>query len=646
MAMTEPDSQLSFSIIEPKMTVQSMRDSGYKSTTHALAELIDNSIEGGATAIEIFGVSRRDDRTGRFTLKELGVLDNGEGMDDLTLRGSLRYGHGTRRTRQGIGRFGFGLPNSSMSQARRVDVWSWQSGATNALHTWLSIDDVESGTKEIPVPKWQSIPSVYHEASRSGFSDSGTLVVWSDLDRVEWKQASTTFRHTETLLGRIYRRFLAKPSDRLHSEDPRDSEIGLRRTITCIPVRDDNGSAGIQKDDIVEIRPNDPLYLMTRTSCPEQFGVGPMFTELTGSPFLVPVLYKGQQYEVRVRASYARAHVRDSLDRDAAWPEEWRGKDAGHAPWGKHADQNMGISLMRAHREIQLDDSWVSGDDPRERWWTVEVDFPTEIDEVFGVTNNKQGTVTFQRLARYDWKREALPDEESPGDVRRRMEEDGDHRFYLLDLRKQIGNAIKMMRPRIRLAKQPRHSRHILDEDQKADAKATNAIKRRIEEGYEGESDRAGETGTEEEHKEIQVESLTDRHHLDHKDALQKIDETIQTRSRVRWIQSAQSSAAFFDIESLPNVIQVALNTNHPVHSHLYDIMHPDVDELTEDEVRERLARSAAAFRILIYSWARYEEEQTERARRQVRDARVEWGKYAEEFFDEEDDSIPPTDLV
>ena len=31
---------------------------------------------------------------------------------------------------------------------------------------------------------------------------------------------------------------------------------------------------------------------------------------------------------------------------------------------------------------------------------------------------------------------------------------------------------------------------------------------------------------------------------------------------------------------------------------------------------------------------------------RQVRDARVEWGKYAEEFFDEEDDSIPPTDLV
>ena len=81
MAVNEPEVQPSFSIVDPRMTVEAMRDSGYKSTTHALAELIDNAIESGATAIEIFGVSRRDDSTGRFTLKELAVLDNGEGMD-------------------------------------------------------------------------------------------------------------------------------------------------------------------------------------------------------------------------------------------------------------------------------------------------------------------------------------------------------------------------------------------------------------------------------------------------------------------------------------------------------------------------------------------------------------------------------------
>ena len=644
--MSTPEAQPSFSIIEPAMTVRAMRDSGYKSTTHALAELIDNSIESGATAIEVFGVSRQDARTGRYTLKELAVLDNGEGMDGDTLRGSLRYGHGTRRGRRGIGRFGLGLPNSSMSQARRVDVWSWKSGVTNALRTRLSLDEVESGAREIPKPKRQPIPSIYCEASRNPSGDCGTLVVWSELDRVEWKQASTTFKHTELLIGRIYRRFLAKQSERLHPDDPRGTEVGALRTITLIPIREDGEVIEVQEDGIVEVRPNDPLYLMTGTSCPESFGPGPMFTELEGSPFPVPVRYRGGEYEVLVRASYARAHVRDSSASDADWPEKWKGSDAGHAPWGKHADQNMGVSLVRAHREIQLDDSWVSGDDPRERWWTVEIDFPTALDEVFGVTNNKQGTMTFQRLARYDWRRESLPDEESSGDVRRRMEEEGDHRIHLLDLREQIRRAIELMRPRVRQARQPRGQRHVLDEDQKADAKATAAIKRRMLDGHEGESDKAGESGSEEEHQEAQIESLTRKHHFDRTNALRRIDETIRAGNRVRWIQSAQSSPAFFDVEPLPNVVQVALNTDHPVHSHLYDIMHPDVEDMPLEEVRERLARAAAAFRILIYSWARYEEEQVAKPRRQVQWARLEWGKYAAEFFDEDDGSVPPTDLV
>ena len=644
--MKTSESQLSFTIIDSKMTVRAMRDSGYKSTTHALAEIIDNAIESHATAVEVLGVSRRNDRTGRYTLEELAVLDNGEGMDRNTLRGSLRYGHGTRRERRGIGRFGLGLPNSSMSQARRVDVWSWQSGATNALHTYLFLDEVEGGRSEIPEPELQAIPRIYREASRTPFRDSGTLVVWSSLDRVEWKQASTTFKHTESLIGRIHRRFLGKQSERLHADDPRESEIGSPRSITLIPLRETRDGIEVQEDEIVRVRPNDPLYLMTGTSCPESFGPGPMFTELEGSPFLVPVKYDGRDYQVRVRASYARPHVRNSSAAEADWPEEWVGRDAGHAPWGKHADQNMGVSLVRAHREIQLDDAWVSGDDPRERWWAVEVDFPTQLDEVLGVTNNKQGTMTFQRLARYDWRRESLPGEESSGDVRRRMEEDGDPRCYLLDLRKQITNAVKVLRQRSRQAKQLRSPRHILDEDQKADAKATAAIKRRMQEGHEGESDKAGESGSEKEHRESQIESLTRKHHMDPTDALQRIDETIQAGSRVRWIQSAQSSPAFFDVEPLPNVLQVALNTDHPVHSDLYDIMHPDVEDMTEDEVRERLARAAAAFRILMYSWARYEDEQTDKLRRQVRNARVEWGKYAEEFFDEDDDSVPPTDLV
>ena len=643
--MTNQQQELNFSIIDTQMTVNSMRDSGYKSTTHALAELIDNSIESGATMIEIFGVSRRDIRTQRFTLKELAVLDNGEGMDRTTLRGSLRYGHGTRRNRRGIGRFGLGLPNSSMSQARRVDVWSWRSGATNALHTRLAIDDVKAGASEIPEPTLETIPLPYRAASRNGFDDSGTLVVWSDLDRVEWKQASTTFRHIETFLGRVYRRYLAKITERLHANDARGDQLGKQRSITCIPVRDIDGRIDVREEDIVDVRPNDPLYLMTGTSCPEYFGVGPMFKELEGSPFCVPVIYKGTEYGVNVRASYAKSHVRDSSDVDAKWPKMYSGWESGSTPWGKHANANSGVSMMRAHREIQLDESWIDRADPRERWWTIEIDFPTALDEVFGVTNNKQGAVNLQRLAGYDdWKRYALPDETSVGDVRRRLRADGDPLAYLFDLNKQIMNAIKLMRPRVREARKRRSTRHAEDKDKKADAKVTAAIKRRIVADHRGVSDRAGEVGSEEEHKKVHVDSLVRRYHFDPRVALQRILETSSAGSRVRLIRAPLNIPAFFEVEPLPNVIQVVLNQNHPVHQHLYEMMHGEFDDLDEDGLRTRLANAAAAFHVLIYAWARYEEEQNSRDRRAVRDARLEWGKYAEDFFDEDDDSTESAD--
>ena len=641
--------ELDFSIIDATMTVQAMRDSGYKSTTHALAELIDNSIESEADTIEIFGLSRFDTCTNRKALQELAVLDNGRGMGANALRSALRYGHGTRRERRGIGRFGIGLPNSSMSQARRLDVWSWQSGPTNAFHTYLHLDKVENGATEIPEPSRSPIPDRFLQSSRVLLGDSGTLVLWRDLDRVEWSRASTTFKHTENLLGRIYRRFLARESERLHPQDARGDEIGLRRSITLIPINDNDGDIEIRSDDIVEVRPNDPLYLMSGTSCPEDFGEGPMFMELPAfSPLAISVIYRDQSHDVRLRASFARPHVRDPANPDATWPERWQALDAGSTPWGKHAAQNSGISLMRAHREIQLDDSWVSHDDSRERWWTIEVDFPTALDEVFGVTNNKQGTMTFQRLAAFDWRREALEGEESIGDVRRRMEADGDPRVLLLQVHEQIRRCRRVMRPLVREARKKRgQDSDASTEESIANAQATAAIRRRKEEGHQGQSDIDAETGTPKEHKQKQVDSLVDKHHLDRDDALQRVDETIRSGSLVRWIQSAQQSPAFFDVEPLPNVVQVAFNTNHPVHSHLWAIMHPDLaDDATPSEIQERLEKAAMAFRVLIYSWARFEEEQTERARREVRNARFEWGKYAEEFFDDGDETPPPTDLV
>jgi len=641
--------QLSFSIFNTAMAVRSMRDSGYKSTAHALAELIDNSIEAGATTVQLFGVSRRERVKERETsrLKELAVLDNGCGMTPDELRGSLRYGHGTRLERRGIGRFGVGLPNSSMSQARRVDVWTWQAGVTNACHARLWIDDVEAGRMEIPEPLLKPLPDIYLKASQFDFSDSGTLVVWTDLDRVEWSRAATTFRNAEALIGRIYRRFLHPPGQRLHTDDGRDHEIGEQRRIVCVPVELDRTDTPltIHSDDILHVRPNDPLYLMPGTSCPEDFGPTPMFEELAVSPFDVPINHEGRVHTVRIRASYARPHVRMSEHPEAAWPEKYAGSDAGHTPWGKHAASNVGVSLIRAHREIEIDKGWINSYDPVERWWKVEVDFPPVLDEIFGVTNNKQGAMTFQRLADFDWQRELLPGETTFNDIKDRMSSDGDPRVHLFDLQSQVEKACQAVRQKAKVSKQKRGSRHAQAATDEVDRMATAEIQRRSKDGHVGSSDRAALGTSQEDRQRIQVESLV-QHGISEQEARRHVAETLEQGNMVRWIHAEQNNAAFFDVESQPGVIQVVLNASHPVFRDFYEIISPDIDSLNSEEAIERLAEGAAAFRLLLYAWARLEDELPEARRRTIRDLRNDWGRYAEDFFIIEDQDIPPTDLI
>lgn len=154
------------------------RDTGYRDIAAALAELVDNSVQAEATRILIAVDEPQSAARSRFTVS---VLDNGSGMPPDTLRAALRFG-GTNRfgSRDGIGRFGMGLPNSSVSQARRLDVYSWQHGG-GAYHTYLDVDAVARGeVLDIPLPQRVALPVEV----RSKCGPSGTLVVWSECDRL------------------------------------------------------------------------------------------------------------------------------------------------------------------------------------------------------------------------------------------------------------------------------------------------------------------------------------------------------------------------------------------------------------------------------------------------------------------------------
>lgn len=173
--------------------IRAVRESGYLSLSTALAELIDNSIQAGATEVEI-AVSRDETRGA----PRIAVEDNGEGMTADELGECLRFGGSSRfDNRDSFGRFGMGLPAASLSQTRWVEVTTWRHGE-NAMSVSLDVDSIVGG---LP-------PGLSLREGTAGNSPSGCRVTWHDCDRIEYHRLGWLERVLFRDLGRMYRRFL------------------------------------------------------------------------------------------------------------------------------------------------------------------------------------------------------------------------------------------------------------------------------------------------------------------------------------------------------------------------------------------------------------------------------------------------------
>ncbi|UYB40877.1 ATP-binding protein [Streptomyces sp. Je 1-4] len=624
------DAAAAYPIVSSDMTIKAMRDSGYKSTAHAIAELIDNGIEENADLVELFAVEstqRRSERA-RYHVEKIAVMDNGNGMDRETLRRSLRFGVGSRQERKGIGRFGVGLPNSSMSQCQRVDVWSWQNGPENALHTHLDLEEINGKDAQVPEPRHDPVPEEWQNLSQ-GLGPSGTLVLWTKLDRVQWVGAETTLRRTEELIGRIYRRFIADG----------------RCRIRLVPV---HGWDILEERDAL---PNDPLYLTERTSTPFPFDNRPMFRAYGGGSvgkvgveeFMVEGI-DGKKYPVRVRASIAEDASRRPDVEGQPWPDNISPTmKPGATPWGKHAARNLGVSLIRADRELDLDKGWVSVYDPVERWWGIEIEFDPQLDEVFGVTNNKQSATAFSELAHFDWNEEADGSGMTWDEFKEQLAEDGDPKLKLMDIVYQIRQKL-ISKLRKDLEDQTRGTGTSRKRHEKAEAAAEQAVKKRRVEAGPSLTDTLEKESSPEESQQLQFESLVETHKYPEADAKRIIEETMAQHRHVRLLTSRNpDSPAFFNIEFIPGMLQVALNMDHPVYNDLVAVLDSDVEGASQRELADRLERAASAFKLLMFSWARFEDELPEgsKTKDRVKKMRQDWGRLASEFFtadDEEDD--------
>ena len=322
-----------FSIVALDNFIQATRDSGYKGTQSAVAEIVDNSLQAGATSVAIV---IRQSEDGKYPL-EVSIADNGSGMDPFTLRQALRFGGSSRfNTREGMGRYGMGLPNSSLSQARRVSVYTW-ARPEEVYTSHLDVDEIAAGGV-VEVPKPYKTKPPFDLDGR----DSGTVVVWSRCDRLDNRRISTTSRKLITDIGRRFRFYLWD---------------GVRITVNSVAVE-----------------PIDPLFLNKDSKC-----VG---ATLFGDELVYEVAVNPEDPEsigiVRVKFSELPVH-------------EWA-KLPNSEKRSKGISKGASASIVRAGREV--DYGWFFfGGKRRENyddWWRCEIRFDPILDEAFGITHTKQ----------------------------------------------------------------------------------------------------------------------------------------------------------------------------------------------------------------------------------------------------------------
>jgi len=194
-----------------KRLIKSLRDVGYEFPT-AVADIVDNSIEWGATAIDIDVIYNAKNSYVR-------ISDNGKGMDEGQIKEAMRFGSERKYKKDALGKFGLGLKTASLSQCRYLAVASRNVAQGKISHYCWDIDYIES------VDKWEILKISEKKIEQSVFEPlnknkgTGTVIFWWRLDRIlEYKhprseaaqaRIASMCRDLEMHLAMVFHRFLS-----------------------------------------------------------------------------------------------------------------------------------------------------------------------------------------------------------------------------------------------------------------------------------------------------------------------------------------------------------------------------------------------------------------------------------------------------
>jgi len=383
--------------------IERMRSSDYQNTSYAFAELIDNSFDAGANSIDIICIEKRD-RHGKRFIDEILFCDDGDGMEDETLNNCLTFAYGTNDDlehtikHKKIGKFGMGLPNSSISQCRLIQVYS-KTETSDWRSKVLDIEKlVKETSTELPTFEKTKLPKYFDEVNAILNSKKGSIVSWKDCDRLDRQFSSTLYKRSEGILGRLFRYHLAN-----------GKKIKLR---TFQFSQEENSYTS---EPSIEVVVNDPLFLTPnayitkalRLQSVRDFGITderfdpstyfkkfiqgldvneslPTSEKLEEQSYKFPFEWRGREYEFSIKTSFAKQDIQKPGIRGG-----------GATKVGNVYAEKMkfgNIYFTRHQREISCGHyGFYTITAENQRWWSVEIDFNSDADDLLGVSNTKQG---------------------------------------------------------------------------------------------------------------------------------------------------------------------------------------------------------------------------------------------------------------
>ena len=175
----------------------------------AIADLVDNSIDAGARNVLVRFVRDGERLIGLYT------VDDGKGMDDITIDTAMTVGGRRDYSSGDLGHFGLGLKAASLGQAESLTVMSRSDGHPACGRRWQAAKAASGFECEVLGTEFATETMDSLPAELSG--TTGTIVRWDDVRAFpKSNRADTTNRFVEDTfvklrlhLGLVFHRFLS-----------------------------------------------------------------------------------------------------------------------------------------------------------------------------------------------------------------------------------------------------------------------------------------------------------------------------------------------------------------------------------------------------------------------------------------------------